>query len=145
MEPAEQATVGVSNPGNYGFVFAGAILAVIAGGAMVMFLGRRKQALVPFEEDMRHVRPRLDTSSFARPIAAGPMPSQSMLRDEIEELLEMSRRQATRALGRTSRHQQEGRLLLSGFLVSDMGVIIGTRSEMLVRVIRRMNEIGNSV
>jgi hypothetical protein len=91
VEPAEQATVGVSNPNNYGFVFAGAILAVIAGGAMVMFLGRRKQALVPFEEDMRHVRPRLD--AFARPIAPAPMPSQSMLRDEIEELLEMSRRQ----------------------------------------------------
>ena len=94
VEPAEQGTVGVSNPSNYGFVFAGAILAVIAGGAMVMFLGRRKQALVPVEEDMRHVRPRLDTSPFARPIAAAPMPSQSMLRDEIEELLEMSRRQA---------------------------------------------------
>jgi hypothetical protein len=93
VEPAEQGTVGISNPSNYGFVFAGAILAVIAGGAIVMFLGRRKQALVPFEENMRHVRPRLDTSSFARPIAPEPMPSQSMLRDEIEELLEMSRRQ----------------------------------------------------
>jgi hypothetical protein len=97
VEPAEPSTVGVSNPSNYGFVFAGAILAVIAGGAMVMFLGRRNQALVPFEDAMtRNVRPRLDASLFARPAAAGAMPSQRELRDEIEELLEISRRQ-TRA------------------------------------------------
>jgi hypothetical protein len=97
VEPAEQSTVGVSNSGNYGGEVAGAILAVIAGGAIVMFLGRRNQLQVPLEETMtRHVRPRLDASSFARPIAAGPMPSQGMLRDEIEELLEMSRKAGAR-------------------------------------------------
>ncbi len=100
-EPAVQPTVGISNSDNYGFVFAGAILAVIAGGAIVMFLGRRNQVHVPLEETMSHVRPRLDASSFARPSAGRPvgaaaMPSQGELRDEIEELLEMSRRPGAR-------------------------------------------------
>jgi hypothetical protein len=96
-EPAEQPAAAVSDSDNYGYVFAGAILAVIAGGAMVMFLGRRNGVHVLDEQIMvRNVRPRLDASSFARPIAASPasMPSRGELRDEIEQLLETSRRQA---------------------------------------------------
>lgn len=83
VEPAKQPTVAVSNSDNYGVVFAAGILVVIAGGATFMFFasGRFKGRHVSGQESMtRHGRP-----------GAVLVPTQSMLRDEIESLLNNSR------------------------------------------------------
>lgn len=92
--PVDPSPVAAGNSANYGFVFAAAILAVAAGGAIVMFFASRRREWhhVSTHEGMPRrgwLRGRMAAAGSA---GAARTPTQHELREEIEELLEVSRR-----------------------------------------------------